>query len=65
MGGHLRVSFSVDGRCEESIKNVLVSKANYRYIDTEYPDEYWEQQKFVKIAQHVIIVTDLVKLLIM
>jgi len=36
---NLRVSFSVGSPFEESIKNVAVSEAHDRYIDSEHPDD--------------------------
>jgi len=68
MQEHLGVSFSVSSCCEEIIKNVSVSEAHDRYTDNEYPDECAFELRTAEIcqnAQHVVIVRQLVKLLIL
>jgi len=68
MQEHLRVSFSVGSRFEESIKNVAVCEAHDRYTDNEYPDKCTFELRTAEIcqnAQHLIILRDLFKLLIL
>jgi hypothetical protein len=68
MREHLRVFFSVGSRCEESIKNVADSEAHDRYTDNECLEECTFELRTAEIcqnAQHVIIVRDLVKLLVL